>query len=112
MIKKPSIVASWDFSQALGNTISEKWESLYIKLCTVGNLIWHKHSEQADTLNVSEKLSGMFEIKRLGNESDWVGRWFVNVDKELPDNQIYVGIGCDIDPQYFARLTVIQFEQY
>lgn len=111
-MKKPSIVASWDFSQALGNSISEKWESLYVKLCEVGNLIWHEHEELADTLSVSEKISGMFEIKKLDNEGDYVGRWFINVDQELPDNHIYVGTGCDLDPQYFARLKVVNFDKY
>ena len=111
-MKKPSIVASWDFSNALGSTVSEKWESLYLKLCEVGNLIWHAHSESADTLNVSEKISGMFEIKTLDSDGDYVGRWFVNVDQDLPDEHIYIGIGCDLAPKYFARIKVVNFDKY
>ncbi len=39
LISKAGITVSWDFNAALGDTIMEKYESLYVKLVKTSNLI-------------------------------------------------------------------------
>jgi hypothetical protein len=113
-------VSSWDFNTALGDTIKEKYESLYIKVVEVSNVVHRKTLRGgANWLITSPEVASIFETATAGfapaaSETftsslgiQYVGtvnnRWRLYKDPLFPQGQILMGYKGDsyMDSGYF-----------
>ena len=113
-------VASWDFNTALGDTIKEKYESLYVKVVEVSNVIHRKTLRGgANWIVTSPEIASIFETATAGfapaaSETftssigvQYVGtvnnRWRLYKDPLFPSNQLLMGYKGDsyMDSGYF-----------
>lgn len=113
-------VSAWDFNTALGDTIKEKYESLYVKLVEVSNVVHRKTLRGgANWLVTSPEVASIFETATAGfapapSETftsslgiQYVGtvnnRWKIYKDPLFPSNQILGGYKGDsyMDSGYF-----------
>lgn len=113
-------VASWDFNTALGDTIKEKYESLYVKIVEVSAVVHRKTLRGgANWLVTSPEVASMFETSTAGfaptpSETftsslgvQYVGtvnnRWRLYKDPLFPTGQVLMGYKGDsyMDSGYF-----------
>lgn len=113
-------VSAWDFNTTLGDTIKEKYESLYVKLVELSNVIHRKTLRGgANWIVTSPEVASIFETATAGfapTPSDtftssagvqYVGtvmsKWRVYKDPLFPTNQILFGYKGDsyMDSGYF-----------
>ena len=113
-------VASWDFNTALGDTIKEKYESLYVKIVEISAVVHRKTLRGGcNWLVTSPEVASMFETATAGfapapSETftstmgiQYVGtvnaRWRIYKDPLFPTNQILLGYKGDsyMDSGYF-----------
>jgi hypothetical protein len=113
-------VTAWDFNTALGDTIKEKYESLYVKVVEVSNVVHRKTLRGgANWLVTSPEVASIFETATAGfapapSETftsslgiQYVGtvnnRWRLYKDPLFPTNQILMGYKGDsyMDSGYF-----------
>jgi len=113
-------VAAWDYSTALGDTVKEKYESLYVKVVEVSNVIHRKTLRGgANWLVTSPEVASIFETATAGfapapSETftsslgvQYVGtinnRWRLYKDPLFQSNQILMGYKGDsyMDSGYF-----------
>lgn len=113
-------VAAWDYSTALGDTVKEKYESLYVKISEISNVIHRKTLRGgANFIVTSPEVSSIFETATAGyapapSETftsslgvQYVGtvnnRWRLYKDPLFPSNQILMGYKGDsyLDSGYF-----------
>ncbi len=113
-------VATWDFATALGDTIKEKYESLYVKIVEISNIIHRKTLRGgANWLVTSPEVASIFETATAGFapapstsfESSlgiqYVGtvnnRWRLYKDPLFPRGSILMGYRGDsyMDSGYF-----------
>jgi len=113
-------VTAWDFNTALGETIKEKYESLYVKVVEVSNVVHRKTLRGgANWLVTSPEVASIFETATAGfapapSETftsslgiQYVGtvnnRWRLYKDPLFPSNQILMGYKGDsyMDSGYF-----------
>jgi hypothetical protein len=105
-------VAAWDFNTALGETIKEKYESLYIKIVELSNVVHRKTLRGGcNWLVTSPEVASIFETATAGfapapSETftsslgiQYVGtvnnRWKLYKDPLFPNNQILLGYKGD-----------------
>jgi hypothetical protein len=112
--------ATWDFSTALGDTIKEKYESLYVKVVEVSNIIHRKTLRGgANWIVTSPEVASIFETATAGfapapSETftsslgvQYVGtvnnRWRIYKDPLFPAGQLVMGYKGDsyMDSGYF-----------
>jgi hypothetical protein len=113
-------VAAWDFNTALGDTIKEKYESLYVKVVEVSNVVHRKTLRGGcNWLVTSPEVASIFETATAGfaptpSETftsslgiQYVGtvnnRWRLYKDPLFPSGQILMGYRGDsyMDSGYF-----------
>jgi hypothetical protein len=113
-------VAAWDFNTALGDTIKEKYESLYVKVVEVSNVVHRKTLRGGcNWLVTSPEVASIFETATAGfapspSETftsslgiQYVGtinnRWRLYKDPLFPQGQILMGYKGDsyMDSGYF-----------
>jgi hypothetical protein len=113
-------VAVWDFNTALGDTIKEKYESLYVKVVEVSNVVHRKTLRGGcNWLVTSPEVASVFETATAGfapapSETftsslgiQYVGtinnRWRLYKDPLFPQGQILMGYKGDsyMDSGYF-----------
>ena len=113
-------VTSWDFSTALGDTIKEKYEALYVKVVEISNVVHRKTLRGGcNWIVTSPEVASMFETATAGfapNTSEtftssigiqYVGtvnaRWRLYKDPLFPTNQLLLGYKGDsyMDSGYF-----------
>lgn len=113
-------VAAWDFNTALGSTLKEKYESLYIKLVEISNIVHRKTLRGgANWIVTSPEVASIFEAATAGfaprpSETftsslgmQYVGsvndRWRMYKDPLFPTGQILLGYKGDsyMDSGYF-----------
>jgi hypothetical protein len=113
-------VAAWDLATALGDTIKEKYESLYVKIVEVSNVIHRKTLRGgANFIVTSPEVASIFETATAGfapapSETftsslgiQYVGtvanRYRLYKDPLFPTNQILMGYKGDsyMDSGYF-----------
>jgi len=113
-------VASWDFNTALGDTIKEKYESLYVNVVEVSNVVHRKTLRGGcNWLVTSPEVASIFETATAGfapapSETftsslgiQYVGtvnnRWRLYKDPLFPSGQILMGYKGDsyMDSGYF-----------
>jgi len=118
--KNAGTVATWDFATALGDTIKEKYESLYIKIVEVSNIIHRKTLRGgANWIVTSPEVASIFETATAGFAPapsntfentmgvQYVGavnnRWRVYKDPLFPRGTILMGYRGDsyMDSGYF-----------
>ncbi|MFW5871688.1 MAG: hypothetical protein ACOCUT_01140 [bacterium] len=112
--------ATWDFSTALGDTIKEKYESLYVKVVEVSNIIHRKTLRGgANWMITSPEVASIFETSTAGfapapsnNFESSLGiqyigtvnnRWRLYKDPLFPRGSILLGYRGDsyMDSGYF-----------
>jgi len=113
-------VSSWDFNTALGDTIKEKYESLYVKLVEISNVVHRKtlrggcnwivtSPEVASIFETatagfapapSETFTGSLGIQYVGTVNN---KWRIYKDPLFPSSQILLGYKGDsyMDSGYF-----------
>lgn len=113
-------VASWDFTTALGDTIKEKYESLYVKIVEISNVVHRKTLRGGcNWIVTSPEVASMFETATAGfapapSETftsslgiQYVGtvnsRWRLYKDPLFPTGQLMLGYKGDsyMDSGYF-----------
>lgn len=113
-------VSSWDFNTALGDTIKEKYESLYVKIVEISAVVHRKTLRGgANWLVTSPEVASMFETSVAGfapspSETfssnlgiQYVGtvnsRWRLYKDPLFPTSQVLLGYKGDsyMDSGYF-----------
>jgi len=113
-------ISSWDFNTALGDTIKEKYESLYVKVVEVSNVVHRKTLRGGcNWLVTSPEVASIFETATAGfapapSETftsslgiQYVGtvnsRWRLYKDPLFPQGQILMGYKGDsyMDAGYF-----------
>lgn len=113
-------VAAWDFNTALGETIKEKYESLYVKVVELSNVVHRKTLRGGcNWIVTSPEVASIFETATAGfapAPSDtftsslgiqYVGtvnnRWKLYKDPLFPSNQILMGYKGEsyMDSGYF-----------
>jgi len=113
-------VSSWDFNTALGDTIKEKYESLFVKTVEISNQVHRKTLRGgANWIVTSPEVASMFETATAGfapapSETftsslgvQYVGtvntRWRLYKDPLFPTNQMLLGYKGDsyMDSGYF-----------
>lgn len=113
-------IAVWDFNTALGDTIKEKYESLYVKVVEVSNVVHRKTLRGGcNWLVTSPEVASVFETATAGfapapSETftsslgiQYVGtinnRWRLYKDPLFPQGQILLGYKGDsyMDSGYF-----------
>jgi len=113
-------VAVWDFNTALGDTIKEKYEALYVKVVEVSNVVHRKTLRGGcNWLVTSPEVASIFETATAGfapapSETftsslgiQYVGtinnRWRLYKDPLFPQGQILMGYKGDsyMDSGYF-----------
>lgn len=113
-------VAAWDFSTALGSTLKEKYESLYIKLVEISNVVHRKTLRGGcNWIVTSPEVASIFEAATAGfapkpSETftsslglQYVGsvndRWRMYKDPLFPQGQILMGYKGEsyMDTGYF-----------
>jgi hypothetical protein len=113
-------VTAWDFNTALGDTIKEKYESLYVKVVEVSNVIHRKTLRGgANFIVTSPEVASVFETATAGfapapSETftssigiQYVGtvnnRWRLYKDPLFPTGQLLMGYKGDsyMDSGYF-----------
>jgi len=113
-------VASWDFNTALGDTIKERYESLYVKIVEVSNVVHRKTLRGGcNWLVTSPEVASIFETATAGfapapSETftsslgiQYVGtvnsRWRLYKDPLFPQGQVLMGYKGDsyMDAGYF-----------
>lgn len=113
-------VATWDFATALGDTIKEKYEALYVKVTEISNIIHRKTLRGgANWLVTSPEVASIFEtatagfapspsssfestlgIQYIGTIN---GRWKIYKDPLFPRGSVLMGYRGDsyMDSGYF-----------
>lgn len=113
-------VAAWDFNTALGDTIKEKYESLYVKVVEVSNVVHRKTLRGAcNWIVTSPEVASIFETATAGfapaaSETftsslgiQYVGtvnnRWRLYKDPVFPQGQLLMGYKGEsyMDSGYF-----------
>ncbi len=113
-------VSAWDFSTAIGQTIKEKYEALYVKIIEVSNVIHRKTLRGgANFIVTSPEVASIFETATAGfapapSETftsslgvQYVGtvanRYRLYKDPLFPSNQLLMGYKGDsyMDSGYF-----------
>lgn len=112
LLRGAGTVSSWDYSTALGDTIKERYESLYVKLTELSAVVHRKTLRgSANWIVTSPEVASLFETATAGyapitNDTfttalgiQYVGtvsqRWKVFKDPLFKHNQILVGYKGD-----------------
>lgn len=66
LLKHASTRATWDFNTALGDTIKEKYESLYIRLLELSNVMVSKGAAGYFYIITSPEVASIFETATAG----------------------------------------------
>lgn len=106
-------VAAWDANVALGKTIKERYEDLYIKIVEVSSVIHRKTLRGgANWIVAGKEISGLLqssssapfhETKHLSYWGTMCNRWRTYFDPDLAPNEILLGYMGDsgMDSGYF-----------
>jgi hypothetical protein len=113
-------IAAWDYNTALGETVKEKYESLYIKVVELSNVVHRKTLRGGcNWIVTSPEVAAIFETATAGfapapSETftsslgiQYVGtvsnRWRMYKDPLFPNNQLLLGYKGDsyMDSGYF-----------
>lgn len=66
LAKSAGTICNWDFAAALGDTILEKYESLYVKVIELNQVMLAKGAEGYFWIVASPEVASIFEVARAG----------------------------------------------
>lgn len=129
-----STVSYWDFNTALGDTIMEKYESLYVKMVEITNVLLAKGAIGYFWIATSPEIASIFETATAGfnpmgsSHREMIGgiyplglpevyyagaincKWRLYIDSQLDKNVAIIGCNDKREPnQHYAKLTVCNF---
>lgn len=117
--------AAWDWNTALGETVREKYESLYIKVVELTNVTIRKGASGLFWIVVSPVIASIFETvcTTIPSANDWLEqipmggkdvyylgtvnrKWRIYVDPEWADDEMMVGANWEpkTDPKHVGVL--------
>lgn len=117
--------AAWSWASALGDTVMEKFESIFVKLIELTNVLEAKGAEgelwlltgtqMGEVLKCSASFSGDSTPPRDALGILYHGminkRWRLWIDSKAPSNQMLLGAGYDpSEVKSFCAMTVFDFE--
>lgn len=120
LVNGAGTVVNWNFATALGDTLKERYESLYVKIVETSNLIMKKTLRgQANWIVASPEVCSIFEVATAGFAPSqatefesalgiqYVGmvsnRWKLYKDPLFPTNKVLLGFKGDsiLDGGYY-----------
>lgn len=124
--EKPAIRCVFDFNTALGTTLGDKVDSLFVVMVRVDFILRWKYQHAMQVLVVSPLVLAILEVTgRFKGKDNWytnhheptasVGRafdrWDVLVDFETYDeHHIYMAFAADSgDPEMWAKISLLNF---
>lgn len=132
-------VSCWDFNTCLGETIREKYESLFVKVCEITNVLIKKGAAGYFWVVCSPEVSSIFETATYGfypissdeykemygpggqipmgswtNTLQYKGlihqKWRLYTDPMLDSNRVLIGVNDKEEkPEHYARLSIANF---
>ncbi len=120
-------VSVWDFNTSLGGTIVEKYETMYVKILEISNVMIRKGAKGFFWLICSPEVSSVLEFSfKLREERDapdympmgisekqCIGildkRWRVYVDPMMNMNHLIIGCGSKPSPEHIARMSIANY---
>lgn len=125
-LEESATVSVWDFNTALGSTMSEKYESLHVKIVEVSNVLIRKGARGYFWIVCSPEVTTMFDVTnklRPGKKYEYypmglcdkqcVGtidkRWRVYVDPMMSMDKVLIGHDCADQPNDMARISISNF---
>ena len=134
LLNNAGVISSWDMNTALGDTILEKYESLYFKINEVTDYLIRQGASGHFWIAASHSITELMESgsnfkspvfipglppfdsqKKLGdNEVIDKGtlnqRWRIFECSLFPSHQILIGVNNEIcEPQNYARISIANF---
>lgn len=136
LTKTAEVVSAWDFNTSIGNTIRDKYDSLFIKIIEVTGvllrngatgLFWVVTSPEifsimdsatSDKAIIKNSMFGIdAEQESMGLKEGQLTdmgvmsrRWRVLVTSEWPYNMLLIGCGSkENGPRHYARLSICNF---
>lgn len=130
------VVAAWDFNTSIGNTIRDKYDSLFVKIVEVTSVLLRKGASGCFWLVMSPEIFSIMDAATsdkkiakkgpfgLDAEQEMMGlqegilndmgvmsrRWRCLVTAEWPFNQLLIGCGSKENlPEHYARLIIANF---
>lgn len=125
LVENASTRTVWDHDSALGDTLREKCESLYVKLVEVTNVLINKGASGYFWILMGAPAASMFEssytfdaagaLLEMGTKKiyplgvlNW--RWRVYVDPLLSSDLILIGVGEEDQPlEHYGVITLQNF---
>jgi len=130
LLEEATVVSCWDFNTSIGDTIRDKYDSLFIKIVEVTGVLlrngatgffWAVASpeifsvmdaatcDKTITKKYPQKPMGLIE-GQLTDMGIMSRRWRLLVTAEWPTNNILIGCGSKKNlPQHYARLSICNF---
>lgn len=122
-------VALWDWNTALGDTMREKYESLYVKIAELTSVIIRKGGKGRFWLMVPPEVVAVLEtsisfgwnadpsVDHMSMGTDTImelgilaRKWRVYVDPKMNYHQFLIGVGTDTNNHLnFARCSLANF---
>jgi hypothetical protein len=126
LLNKAQTVCVWDFNTSLGNTLTEKYESLHVKIVEASNVLIRKGAKRYFWIVCSPEVSTMFDVTSklksgkkheyypMGlSEKQCVGtidkRWRVYVDPIMVIDRVLIGHDCVSNSNDLARISIANF---
>jgi hypothetical protein len=130
------VVSCWDFNTSIGNSIRDKYDSLFIKIVEVTSVLLRNGASGCFWLVMSPEIFSIMDAATadkkitkkgpfgLDVEQEAMGlqegvlndmgvmsrRWRVLVTAEWPNNQLLIGCGSKENlPKHYARLSIANF---
>ncbi len=128
--ERAGVRCAWDFNSALGDTIMEKYESLYVKLVEINNVLIHKGAKGFFWIAAGPEVASIFETATAGfapalsSFGDQVPlgmtnvyaigtinrRWKIYCDPAIDSNLLIMGVGMEKEPDCnYAALRIANF---
>lgn len=128
-VETAGIRCCWDWNTALGDTVKEKYESLYVKLVELTNVMVVKGAKGYFWIVAAPEIGSIFETATAGffpalcdgNYSQQVPlgvpdiyelglvnrKWKLFVDPSLDNTTVLIGVGMENeDPKHYGVLKI------
>lgn len=136
LAQTPGTIAAWDFNTSIGDTIRDKYDSLFIKIIEVTGVLLRKGATgffwvvtSPEIFSIMDSATSDKTIEKnsvfgIHAEQESMGlqegkltdmgvmsrRWRVLVTSEWPSNMILIGCGSkENGPNCYARISVCNF---
>ena len=136
LAKSAQVITAWDFNTSIGNTVRDKYDSLFIKIVEITSVLLRKGASgcfwivmSPEVFSIMDSATSDQQIAKKGPfgidvEQESMGlqegkitdmgvisrRWRVLVTPEWPQNSLLIGCGTKENlPQHYARLSICNF---